>query len=72
MLRYDLLVIMKLFWLLNDADGLVQIYEQSRMASEIGAAICVFPNADSVLKRMGVDVGDCGANLDKQVSLCWS
>ena len=45
-----------------------KIFEQSRMASEIGAAICVFPNADSILKRMGVDVRDCGANVDKQVS----
>jgi 2-polyprenyl-6-methoxyphenol hydroxylase-like FAD-dependent oxidoreductase len=60
-----------LSWLFNEANKLPKIYEQSRMASEIGAAICVFPNADSVLKRIGVDVGDCGANLDKQVC-SWS
>ena len=39
------------------------------LASEIGAAISILPNAESALENIGVSVADCGANLCKQV---WS
>jgi hypothetical protein len=29
----------------------------------------MMPNADSILMRIGVDVGDCGGTLNEQVNL---
>ena len=39
----------------------VDVYEQSRFADEIGAAIHVTPNAAGVLKQIGIDPRDSGA-----------
>ncbi|KEF61799.1 uncharacterized protein A1O9_03369 [Exophiala aquamarina CBS 119918] len=39
----------------------VEVYEQSRLANEIGAAIHMVPNAVGVLKPLGIDVADSGA-----------
>lgn len=39
----------------------VQVYEQSRLANEIGAAIHIAVNAGGVLKQLGIDVADSGA-----------
>lgn len=46
----------------------VEVYEQSRLANEIGAAIHMVPNADGVLKQLGIDVADSGAVPCAQVS----
>lgn len=39
----------------------VDIYEQSQLANEVGAAIHMAPNATGVLKHLGVDPRDSGA-----------
>lgn len=39
----------------------LQVFEQSRLASEYGAAINVPPNATGVLKRLGIDPKENGA-----------
>ncbi|MCJ1471567.1 hypothetical protein MMC13_000207 [Lambiella insularis] len=39
----------------------VTLYEQSRFANEIGAAIHITPNADGLLRRLGVRVEEEGA-----------
>jgi ribulose 1,5-bisphosphate synthetase/thiazole synthase len=39
----------------------VHVYEQSRFANEIGAAIHMTPNAMGVLKHIGIDPRDSGA-----------
>ncbi|KAJ9635618.1 hypothetical protein H2204_005792 [Knufia peltigerae] len=39
----------------------VKVYEQSRFANEIGAAIHVTPNAMGVLRHIGIDPRDSGA-----------
>ena len=39
----------------------VDVYEQSRFANEIGAAIHMTPNAMGVLKHIGIDPRDAGA-----------
>ena len=39
----------------------VEVYEQSRFANEIGAAIHVTPNATGILKQIGLDPRDSGA-----------
>lgn len=46
----------------------VEVYEQSRLANEIGAAIHMVPNAGGVLKQLGIDVADSGAVSCAQVS----
>jgi 2-polyprenyl-6-methoxyphenol hydroxylase-like FAD-dependent oxidoreductase len=45
----------------------VEIFEQSRFANEIGAAIHMTPNATGILKQIGVDPRDSGAVLLEQV-----
>ncbi|KAM0170640.1 hypothetical protein ACHAPF_008832 [Botrytis cinerea] len=45
----------------------VTIFEQSQFASEYGAAIHIQPNANGILKRLGVFLEESGAN-----SLDWS
>lgn len=43
------------------------MYEQSRFSSETGAAIHLAPNANGVLKRLGIDAASSGANLMERV-----
>jgi 2-polyprenyl-6-methoxyphenol hydroxylase-like FAD-dependent oxidoreductase len=45
----------------------VQVFEQSRFANEIGAAIHMTPNATGVLRQIGIDPRDSGAVLLDQV-----
>jgi NAD(P)-binding Rossmann-like domain len=45
-----------------------QIYEQSSFKTELGAAIHLAPNANGVLKRLGIDAEAFGANECEQVS----
>ncbi|OOQ86812.1 FAD binding domain protein [Penicillium brasilianum] len=40
----------------------VELFERSRFANEIGAAIHLSPNANAVLQRLGVDATKFGAN----------
>lgn len=40
-----------------------QLYEQSRLASEVGAAVHMAPNANGLLRRWGLVPEDFGANL---------
>lgn len=47
----------------------VEVYEQSRLANEIGAAIHMVPNAMGVLKQLGIDPTDSGAVPCRQVGL---
>lgn len=47
----------------------VEIFEQSRFANEIGAAIHMTPNATGILKHIGVDPRDSGAVLLDQVCI---
>lgn len=54
-----------------------QVFEQSRLASETGAAIHIVPNANSILQKIGVNVEEFGANLlekvrDYTVQLLWT
>ena len=46
-----------------------QIYEQSRFKTELGAAIGIAPNANGVLKSLGIDAEGFGANECEQVSV---
>ena len=48
----------------------VDVYEQSRFANEIGAAIHMTPNAMGVLKHIGIDPRDAGAVPLLQVHWC--
>ncbi|EAW22075.1 putative salicylate hydroxylase [Aspergillus fischeri NRRL 181] len=41
----------------------VQIFEQSQLAVETGAALHLAPNANGILKRLGIDAQQLGANL---------
>jgi hypothetical protein len=45
----------------------LQIFEQSRLAVETGAALHLAPNANGILKRLGIDAQQCGANLMERV-----
>lgn len=45
----------------------LQVFEQSRLASETGAAIHIVPNANSVIQKIGTDVAESGANLLEKV-----
>ncbi len=40
----------------------LQVYEQSRFANEIGAAVHLAPNANGILRRWGIHAEDFGAN----------
>lgn len=40
----------------------VQIFEQSRFATETGAALHLAPNANGILRRLGIVPEDFGAN----------
>lgn len=45
----------------------LKVYEQSRFATETGAAIHIAPNANGLLKRLGVEADQIGANLMERV-----
>ncbi|KAF7588819.1 hypothetical protein BBP40_005173 [Aspergillus hancockii] len=45
----------------------VEMFERSRLANEIGAAIHLTPNANGLLKRLGVDARKYGAVLTEQL-----
>lgn len=47
----------------------VEIFEQSRFANEVGAAIQMTPNATGILKQIGVDPQDSGAVPAEKVGL---
>lgn len=47
----------------------VSMYEKSRFKNEVGAAIVLPPNIDSLLKRLGVDPESYGANLEEGTTL---
>lgn len=53
--------------ILSDAIYL-KLFERSASANEIGAAIHLTPNANSVLQRLGIDPEDFGAVETEQVS----
>ena len=44
-----------------------QVFEQSRFARETGAAVHIAPNANGVLKRLGVHAEDIEANKMERV-----
>lgn len=44
------------------------MFERSRFANEIGAAIHLTPNATGLLKRIGVDPREYGAVRTEQVT----
>lgn len=46
-----------------------QLFERSRFANEIGAAIHLSPNANGVLQRLGIDATKFGAVEAELVSL---
>ncbi|KAK9592166.1 hypothetical protein V6Z92_005195 [Aspergillus fumigatus] len=46
----------------------VQIFEQSRLAVETGAALHLAPNANGILKRLGIDAQQFGANLMERLA----
>ena len=45
----------------------VQIFEQSRFATETGAALHLAPNANGILRRLGIFPEDFGANPTQRV-----
>lgn len=47
-----------------------QLFERSRFANEIGAAIHLTPNANSVLTRLGIDAMEFGAVEAELVRQC--
>ena len=57
------------------SDRSKKVYEQSRFATEAGAAIHIAPNANGVLKKLGIDPVASGANLMERVCgrtpECW-
>ncbi|KAJ3528055.1 hypothetical protein NM208_g10396 [Fusarium decemcellulare] len=46
----------------------VTLLEQSRFANEVGAAMHLAPNANGLLRRIGLFAEDIGANLFERVS----
>jgi 2-polyprenyl-6-methoxyphenol hydroxylase-like FAD-dependent oxidoreductase len=46
----------------------VTLLEQSRFVSEVGAAVHVAPNANGLLKRIGISPEKMGANVFERVS----
>jgi len=56
-------------WVLaKRTNEMVQIFEQSQFASELGAAVHLAPNANGILKRLGIDAEDFGSNPMQVVS----
>ncbi|CAD6445992.1 4bd1029e-6596-4cb5-8ac0-288fb0066c50 [Sclerotinia trifoliorum] len=53
---------------LRQAGHNVEIFEQSRLASEVGAAIHIPSNVNGLLRRMGMVPEDHGANLIEWIS----
>jgi 2-polyprenyl-6-methoxyphenol hydroxylase-like FAD-dependent oxidoreductase len=45
----------------------VELFERSRFANEVGAAIHLSPNANGVLRRLGIQAEDFGAVEAEQV-----
>jgi 2-polyprenyl-6-methoxyphenol hydroxylase-like FAD-dependent oxidoreductase len=45
----------------------VQLFEQSRFATETGAALHLAPNANGILRRLGLFPEDFGANPTQRV-----
>lgn len=45
----------------------VQIYEQARLATETGAALHLAPNANGILRRLGLFAEEFGANATQRV-----
>jgi 2-polyprenyl-6-methoxyphenol hydroxylase-like FAD-dependent oxidoreductase len=48
----------------------VIVLEQSRFANEVGAALHLAPNANGLLRRIGIHAEDIGANLMESVRTC--
>jgi NADPH-dependent 2,4-dienoyl-CoA reductase/sulfur reductase-like enzyme len=48
----------------------VVVLEQSRFANEVGAALHLAPNANGLLRRIGIHAEDIGANLMESVRPC--
>lgn len=46
----------------------VTVYEQSKLATEFGAAVMLSPNAHGIFKRLGLDAVKDGAVLAERVS----
>lgn len=44
-----------------------QIFEQSRLATETGAALHLAPNANGILRRLGICAEEFGANTFERV-----
>jgi hypothetical protein len=44
-----------------------KVYEQSRFATETGAAIHIGPNSHGVLKKLGIQTNQIDANLMEKV-----
>jgi 2-polyprenyl-6-methoxyphenol hydroxylase-like FAD-dependent oxidoreductase len=47
----------------------IQIFEQSHLATETGAAIHLAPNANGLLRRLGIFAEEFGANPMERVGL---
>lgn len=56
-------------FLLVFAHCIPQLFERSRFANEIGAAIHLSPNANGVLQRLGIDATKFGAVEAELVSV---
>ncbi|GAB1196710.1 hypothetical protein APSETT444_005985 [Aspergillus pseudonomiae] len=52
---------------LRQQGHVVEVFERSRFANEVGAAIHLTPNANGLLKRIGVDARKYGAVLTEQL-----
>lgn len=52
---------------LREQGHLVQIFEQSRFATETGAALHLAPNANGILRRLGIFSENFGANPTQRV-----
>ena len=50
----------------------VDVYEQSQLASEVGAAIHLTPNCTGILKQLGIEPEQSGAVPLIQVCVCKS
>lgn len=46
-----------------------KLYEQSRFARELGAAVHMAPNAHGLFRRLGIDLTSTGANEVESVSI---
>jgi 2-polyprenyl-6-methoxyphenol hydroxylase-like FAD-dependent oxidoreductase len=45
----------------------VELFERSRFANEVGAAIHLSPNANGILRKLGIDATEFGAVEAEQV-----